>query len=644
MTRLPASAACAALILPVLVAACGEARVATAASRPHVLLICLDTVRADRLAARDRRNPDSTPNLDALAARGVRLSDVSSTSGWTKPSVPSFMTGMWPLQHGVYEGSAREREGATTDVLPAAATTLAEVLQQAGWSTAAFVQNAQLRTGLGFEQGFDLYRDEAGDAREITDAALSWLDENQGSEPTFLYLHMLDAHWPYDIPADWAGRYTAGADLSFLRGAESRELRDAVNDGATVLSPEQLAALDGLYDGAIAWIDDQLGRLLDGLDRRGRLEDTLVVVVADHGEEFLEHGRLGHGHGLWENLLSVDWVLAGPGIDAGVHATPSSLIDLPSTILGACGVTRPEGMAGVDRIARPDGSTPVFAEHKAPDAWVQSLRSGFVKIVRRFRPPRDPGTDALASLIGTRWEAEFEWHEGRMLARQLKPLTDDEGEDPEIKGLVGEVEGSHCTIAGWPVRLQPGLVADGDPAAVRRGLTQGAAAKVRGRFVDGILVAERLKLYDAPPDRPEIRGSVGDVIPGEPHARLRIGSVWLDVDGQTVLRGKPGEGAARLSRDRILEAVQLGGDAAARAGWHVEGTLYDLARDPRELHPLHQWIGVPGPESPPDVLRLSRALDESARSLAASRVWHAKDRLLLGDEDLEALRAIGYVR
>ena len=152
------------LLLPLLLAACGSASEGEGTRRPDVIFVCMDTVRADHLGCygHDR---DSSPNLDALAERSIVFADASATACWTKPSVPSYLTGTYPLQHGVYRGSARDATGTRSDALPEAAWTIAEAFSGAGYQTGAFVRNAQLRHGLGFEQGFDVYLDEAGDAR-----------------------------------------------------------------------------------------------------------------------------------------------------------------------------------------------------------------------------------------------------------------------------------------------------------------------------------------------------------------------------------------------------------------------------------------------------------------------------------------------
>ena len=218
---------------------------------PNVILICLDTVRADHLGCYGYDARPTTPTLDALARRSTVFRDASATAGWTKPSVPSFLTGTYPAQHGVYLGSSKDEAGRHSDVLPEEATTLAEVFRDRGYATAAFVKNAQLRRGLGFEQGFDVYEDKAGDAREIRWRASDWLDARDTGKPFFLYLHYLDAHWPYAVPDEYATMFTSAEDVARFRAQDWREMRDAINHGEVTLGEAERDAFVGLYDGSI---------------------------------------------------------------------------------------------------------------------------------------------------------------------------------------------------------------------------------------------------------------------------------------------------------------------------------------------------------------------------------------------------------
>ena len=617
----PRIAACLALLF----AACGQ----EPRDGPHnVLLICMDTVRADHLGCYGYAKHATTPALDELAARSTVFLDTTSTAGWTKPSVPSLLTGTYPLQHGVYQGSSRDEAGAHSDVLPRSARTLAEVFAEARYQTAAFVKNAQLRRGLGFEQGFDLYLDEAGDAREIRWHASDWLDARDPERPFFLYLHFLDAHWPYRIPEEYAGRFVEAGRATVFQGRDWREVRDEVNDGRRELGAEELEALLALYDGAIRYIDDQLALLFAKLEREGVLEDTIVCVVADHGEEFLEHGRIGHGHGLYENLLRIPWILHVPGDEARRALAPCSLVDLFPTLLGAAGLGPPGGLPGVDRRVRPGARVPLFAEHLEPGSYRQSLREDATKLVRQVRP-RACGASAPPALRPSgRWEARVQRGPGGELrALRLRPGTEAASEPTELKGPIDAVTDGGIELLGVSVRLGANIELYGDvrtAAGEERRLEPGMLAKAVGALdaEQRVFVAAKLKLYGAGDEvELDVRGELTEI----DGARARIGGVWVAFDEHTELSGAAA-GERRMGRADVLDFLAPeGGD------FEVSLERLDLGADPGEARP-----GA--------VLRdaLVEVLDRIGRAFLGGRLWDSADTAALSEKDLADLRAIGY--
>jgi sulfatase-like protein/uncharacterized protein DUF5666 len=625
------------LALALFSSACAEPR---RSPGPNVVLICLDTVRADHLGTYGYARP-TTPALDALAARSLVFGEASSTAGWTKPSVPSFLTGTYPSQHGVYEGSSRAEAGEVTDLLPSDALTLAEVFQRHGYRTGAFVHNAQLRAGNGFEQGFEDYEQENLDAREIRWRGLDWID--RGSErPFFLYLHFLDAHWPYPAPEEWVTRFAPAAATERFRGKESKALYSAINDGEHPMTDEDRAALEALYDGALAYLDSELGRFFAGLDLRGLARDTIVCVIADHGEEFGEHGKVGHGHGLWENLLHVPWILFVPGRAAQRNDAPVSLIDLFPTLIAAAGLPPAAGHEGVDRLAEPGAARPILAEHKAPDRYFQSLRMGAEKLQRKFTPPRGPHTtEAGASELvlpiqpGTRWEAEFEVAGDELVALQLKPREEETDDPPELKGRVAALTPSEFRIAGIRVRYDERSVHQTDVGTSGPVLADGQIVKVRGPYAGGVLYAERIKFY-APDEseQPELRATVEALEQSGATGKLRMGGFTLRVTADTSLKDaelKPKK--HRLSRQEISAMLVAGAGAHAAANQYaIERNLYDLARDRAELSPA--------PAEPGSAL--DRRLDELGAAQARKRIFDAGDQKALDAAALQELQAIGY--
>ena len=253
--------------------------------RANVLIVTLDTTRADRIGAYGYRNAE-TPVFDRLASEGVLFEECITPTAYTLPSHSSIMTGLYPPQHGVRLNG----EGALSD----ANETLAERLSASGYRTGAFVGAFVLDGRWGLKQGFEHYDDQfhigadqrldlAGvqrPASSVVDAALKWLDQDS-SRPFFAWLHFYDAHTPYAPPEPFKGRFAS--------------------KGPT-----------GMYDGEIAFADSQLGRLVDWLERSGRKEDTIVVVVGDHGEGLGSHGEDEHGYYLYDYAVRVPFVMRVP--------------------------------------------------------------------------------------------------------------------------------------------------------------------------------------------------------------------------------------------------------------------------------------------------------------------------------------------
>jgi arylsulfatase A-like enzyme/Tfp pilus assembly protein PilF len=281
--------------------------------KPNVLLVTIDTLRADRLGCYGYAKA-STPTLDGLAARGVRFATAVAHVPLTTPSHASILTGLTPLRHGVRDNG---------QALPAQVATLAETFRGAGYRTAAFVSGFPLDRRFGLDRGFETYDDRlphGSDARRsayverpaggTTKAALAWLEGRQ--EPWFLWVHYFDPHSPYEPPPEFA----AGA---------SKEP----------------------YDGEIAYVDAQIASLLRRLDENALRRRTLVLVTADHGESLGEHGEATHGVFVYDSTLRVPFILAGREIPAGrVASTVARLVDVAPTLLDVAGVPHGAPMDG----------------------------------------------------------------------------------------------------------------------------------------------------------------------------------------------------------------------------------------------------------------------------------------------------------
>lgn len=316
--------------LPVLLGC--EAR----AGKSAVVLIIVDTLRADHVGAYGHERP-TTPHLDRWMQQGRRFDSAHSVAPWTLPATASLYTGLYPERHGA---GFRFRQLQFSS-LSGEVETLAERLAAEGLTTAAVVANVYLGPQFGLHRGFGRFADLGGDetqaaatADRVVDQALAWLAEL--GDRFFLVVHLIDPHLPYDAPAPLGGRFTDGTTSSLaLPIAERKGVVGRLGE-LTAADRELVAAA---YDEEIAYADLQLARLFSELERRGILDEGLVVLTSDHGEELFDHQGFEHGHSFYQELLRVPLVFWGRGVEPGSSAEVVSLIDLMPTVLEAVGST-----------------------------------------------------------------------------------------------------------------------------------------------------------------------------------------------------------------------------------------------------------------------------------------------------------------
>lgn len=296
--------------------------------RPNVLVIVLDTVRADHLSTYGYP-VETSPNLSALAARGVRFDDVVSTAPWTLPSHASLFTGLVPAEHG----ATHEHRALSPD-----AVTLAERFRDAGWRTAGFSTNPNVSAATRLDQGFEHFSFIRGTGREVTDETLEFLRGTP--EPWFVFVNYLDAHLPYSgLPEEIRLRFMPDTPSETRLVALSEQANAPYYAcGLRAADPVALSQLILLYDAALTHLDGLLGELLDGLGDRG--DDTLIVVLSDHGELLGERGLVEHQFSVLEPLIQIPLVVALPGrVPAGqVADTPLSLTQVHGMILRLAGL------------------------------------------------------------------------------------------------------------------------------------------------------------------------------------------------------------------------------------------------------------------------------------------------------------------
>ncbi len=363
-------------------AACGRPAAGSspgAAGRPNVLLITIDTLRADHLGFHGYAKPTS-PNLDALAAQSVVFDAAQASSSWTLPSLASALTGEPVSTHGCWN---------FTSVLDDSFTTLTELLVAAGYDTACVTSHLFVTTRHGLQQGFvhtddsfaypEVEPEEAVTSHVIADKGIRFLTQKAAApepSPWFLWLHFFDPH----------ERYMEHAELS-----------------AAFVTPGERApavAASDLYDGEIRYTDLHVGRVLDALEEAGFAADTIVVFTADHGEEFGEHGGARHGHTLFEELVRVPFTIRVPGLAARRVPALVRGYDLMPTVLELVGLQVPAAIAGRSLVpalrGEPAPALPALAELALGEPrTIDCVREGRFKLVSQ----RTSGERALYDLV-----------------------------------------------------------------------------------------------------------------------------------------------------------------------------------------------------------------------------------------------------
>ena len=301
------------------------------APQSNVLLIVIDTLRFDRIGCYGAAR-DTSPAVDKLAANAVRFERAYATAPWTIPSVGSILTGLYPSRH---TATSFDRQ------LPDEVETLAEILKQEGYATAGVVSHWAIGAKHNFHQGYDVYLQSEARGHNyvstdgVTRQAIEQLEQMAaGPRPFFLFVHYFDPHYNYIRHSEYGFTPPSAGRLS---GNEPMgELRAMTED----LSREEVRFLRDLYDEEIRFTDAGIGRLLDKLDELGRRDETLIILTADHGEEFLDHGQLGHTKTLYEELVRVPLIVRDPSEPRrGVTVQgPVSLVCLTPTILDLLGV------------------------------------------------------------------------------------------------------------------------------------------------------------------------------------------------------------------------------------------------------------------------------------------------------------------
>jgi arylsulfatase A-like enzyme len=393
------------------------------AGAPDVILIVMDTTRADHLSTYGYGR-ETSPELTTFATDALLFTQARSPAAWTLPGHASLFTGMYPTRHGAHFAGAwlggQSRDGRPQVAFPLApeAVTMAEVLRDRGYRTGGFVANfSYLYRDFGVAQGFGRYEDAPGlllrlrpaalrlaqqveptfalvpfrSARDINASALAWLDAVPPGRPAFLFVNYMEAHQPRLAPTPhdrWTRELPDGERLARKKLYYDHAVKH--------LPEEEQRFIEANYDGEVAAMDQALGELLRALRARGRYDNALVVVTADHGEFLGEHGQLGHiGQMLYEPVLHVPLVVKFPGAahPRGSATNPVQLVDVLPTVVAVTGAAAPPDLQGQPL---PDVRHPSLAEEDIDpflvrrygaqyDRSVRVLYDGSYKLIRTSR-------------------------------------------------------------------------------------------------------------------------------------------------------------------------------------------------------------------------------------------------------------------
>jgi arylsulfatase A-like enzyme len=392
------------LLAVLLVAACAPAEEPVAeGERLNLILISLDTCRADRLSCYGAER-ENTPNLDRMAADSVLFEDCLSQSCVTAPAHMSLLTSHYVHRHGLKKNGLERFPPYT----------LASVLKDAGWRTGAFTGHGSFQAKYGHGVGFEVFESwTAGpeawpftrNLPEVIPGALAWID--QEDDPFFLLLHGYDPHCPYWPEEPARSTYGGWYQGKFKpdRACGPPEYLNLIRRGR--VGDDEVRYVNDLYDAEIFQADQAIGGFLDELERRGLLDTSVVVFTSDHGEDLGAKDRIGHG-ALTPGILSVPLLVRFPdGRHRGVLSDPVELVDLMPTLLSALGVEVPGGIQGRDLM-------PLIRDRRAP--WVGE----------RMRIAQ--ANEKVSLRFGKRWKLDFGLEEGRATDPRLYDLSRDPGE------------------------------------------------------------------------------------------------------------------------------------------------------------------------------------------------------------------------
>jgi len=420
-----------------------------------IVLVIMDTVRRDTLGCYGD-TLGTTPHIDALAADGVRFERAISSSGWTLPAVASILTSNWPSIHGALGRGAK-----LTPVRPEV-TMAAEAMRGAGFHTAGYANAAFVSPALGIDRGFDVfdheysYKEDSRRADATVDLAVAYARDHR-AEPTFMMIHLFDATLDYDPPDGYRTRFTDGRS----EPEPPLGMEDCLGFelGDSVPSARDIRYVEGVYRGEVAFADAQIGRFIATLKELGLYERAFIVVTADHGEEFWDHGEFEHGHTLYDELVRVPLVVKLPAdVHPASHRVPWQVrtIDIMPTVFDYLGIPAPETFAGKSLMeyvrGEPTGPRNAFSEsilygtrkvawRNSRYTYIQDIEEGRDSVGELYDWKNDPGEKvelaaAEPDMARTVRKECMDFYTGLLArARSMSPLEPVDMSPEEIRKL-----------------------------------------------------------------------------------------------------------------------------------------------------------------------------------------------------------------
>ncbi len=303
----------------------------------NILLVLIDTLNADHLGCYGYYR-DTSPTIDSLAASGVIFKSCQAQASWTLPGMTSIYTGLSERSHhcGYYDG--------TLYGLDPEMPTISTILQQQGYFTAAFVRTEFMGNEFGMDKGYDsFWISKEWSTKDVVtvDTLLSYFSNNEVSEPFLATIHFYDPHSPYQPPSPF--------DTIFTSSGTTGGLDDWPIDTNLWSDTALIEHLEALYDSEIRCTDSQLSRLFQSMREMGLMENTIVILIADHGEEFMEHGDTGHANNLYQQTIHIPLILSGPGIEPGsVISLNAGQFDVLPTVLAYLDIPIPNHIEGIN--------------------------------------------------------------------------------------------------------------------------------------------------------------------------------------------------------------------------------------------------------------------------------------------------------